>query len=131
MMPWNLSIMKKIAGFVLNELLELRTMVAPYAEILDEPSLQMLISEMLDTTRIHLVGSLLGLQIMGLLEHAHWILIIYFFLMSVKALSQNQIVTIHLFHLLSERVLGSHYRRARCHYRYHFWRLMQRRQKLI
>jgi len=60
---------KEIAGFVLNELLELRTMVAPYAEILDEPSLQMLISEMLDTTRIPFSGEpVMGLQIMGLLE---------------------------------------------------------------
>lgn len=105
---------KEIAGFVLNELLELRTMVAPYAEILDEPSLQMLISEMLDTTRIPFSGEpVMGLQIMGLLETRTLDFDNIFFLMSMKALSQNQIVTIHLFHLLSERVLGSHWSKSK------------------
>ncbi len=60
---------KEIAGFVLNELLELRTMVIPYTEILNEQALQMLISEILDTTRIPFSGEpVKGLQVMGLLE---------------------------------------------------------------
>lgn len=60
---------KEIAGFVLNELLELQTMVTPYSEILNEQSLQMIIVEMLDTARIPFSGEpVKGLQVMGLLE---------------------------------------------------------------
>ena len=61
--------MTAIAGFVLNELLELQTMVTPYSEILNEQSLQMIIVEMLDTARIPFSGEpVKGLQVMGLLE---------------------------------------------------------------